>query len=658
MATVYLARLTGMGGFKRFVAIKRLHPHLAKEQEFIQMFMDEARLAARLHHPNVVPILEIGVSDNHYYLVMEYIEGDTAGYLQVRAYNAGIRFPPSISIRIMLDTLTGLHAAHELADENGNLLNVVHRDVSPQNILVGVDGVSRITDFGVAKASARLTNTQAGQLKGKLAYMSPEQVKGGTVDRRADVFAAGTVLWEMLAGQRLFKADADAETLFRVVAAEVPPLSPVDPTIPAEVDAVLRRGLSREPKDCFQTAADFADALERAARAHGMVPNVRETSAFVNQMIGIDIGAQREVVRALLARGDISKSGVARADPVTGSGLRPAGASPDHPVPPPPASMPLPPPPDASVPLPPPPASGPLPPPPASGPLPPPPPASVPLPPPRLATGPIPAPPGSGAAAIPPPVESHPGTESLSDDDFDMPTRIDVPLEEQAPVSMSMDTSQEFRPLGAFADLAPPATASAPPASAAAASGPVPAASPAVASGPVAAVMATGAPTSGPLPEGAAASGGWNAQWAPPQTGEVPQFRRKLPWMIIIPAVLLLGAVVVLAVTLGSGSSSSPATSATTSAVDTTTATPTATETTPTPTATETTPTATATVTATAGTTATAAITATTATATATTATAKATASPKPTATHTSTPVYHRPSGKISQENKAFGGRK
>src|SRR6185503_14915616 len=225
MATVYLARFVGVAGFKRFVAIKRLHPHLAKEQDFIQMFLDEARLAARLHHPNVVPILEIGIQNEQHYLVMEYIEGDTLGHLMARAQNVNRKIPVPIVIRIMLDTLTGLNAAHDLADDDGTPLEIVHRDVSPQNILVGVDGVARITDFGVAKAQARLANaTQGGQLKGKLAYMSPEQVRGNmTVDRRADVFAAGIVTWELLTAQRLFKADGEAETLFKVVAAEVPP---------------------------------------------------------------------------------------------------------------------------------------------------------------------------------------------------------------------------------------------------------------------------------------------------------------------------------------------------------------------------------------------------------------------------------------------------
>ena len=309
MATVYLARLRGVAGFKRFVAIKRLHPHLAAEPEFIEMFLDEARLAARLHHPNVVPILEIGQSADQFYLVMEYIEGDTAGRLVARAASFGQRVPPPIVARIMLDSLTGLHVAHELRDDDRQLFNLVHRDVSPQNILVGVDGISRLTDFGVARATARLTTTRAGQVKGKLAYLSPEQVRGGAVDRRADIFAAGIVMWELMTSERLFKGEADADTLFRIVAAEVPSMRAIQPLVHPAVEAVCLHALAREPAERFQTAQDFAEALEHAARSTGQLASVRESSEYVNQLIGQDISEQREIVREWLAKSD-SRSGV------------------------------------------------------------------------------------------------------------------------------------------------------------------------------------------------------------------------------------------------------------------------------------------------------------------------------------------------------------
>ncbi|HEY1958656.1 MAG TPA: serine/threonine-protein kinase, partial [Polyangiaceae bacterium] len=265
MATVYLARFVGVAGFKRFVAIKRLHPHLAKEQDFIQMFLDEARLASRLHHPNVVPILEIGMQGEQYYLVMEYIEGDTVGHLMARAQNVNRKIPVPIVVRIMLDTLTGLHAAHELADDDGRPLGLLHRDVSPQNILVGIDGVARVTDFGIAKSrDAAAAPTTEGVLKGKLGYMAPEYMRGeAAVDRRADVFALGVVLWEALAGRRLFRGANDAETIEKVQRAEVPPIDGA----PGALVAVAARALARECAARFATAEEMRVALEATGLA-------------------------------------------------------------------------------------------------------------------------------------------------------------------------------------------------------------------------------------------------------------------------------------------------------------------------------------------------------------------------------------------------------
>ncbi len=315
MATVYLARLGGVGGFQRFVAIKRLHPHLARENEFIEMFLDEARLAARIHHPNVVPILEIGQSDEGYYLVMEYIEGDTLGRLLARSAQSREKIPQAIGVRIVLDALAGLHAAHELKDDEGKPLDLVHRDVSPQNVLVGVDGSSRIADFGVARASSRLSTTRTGQLKGKLAYMAPEQVKEArTVDRRADIFAMGTCLWEVLACKRLFKGDGEADTMNRVLNEPIPQLRSVVPGISAVLDTVVMKALERDRAKRYANAAEFADALERAARVVATLAAHREVAAYVDAVIGTEISQQREVVRAWLARSEPSRHGVEKID--------------------------------------------------------------------------------------------------------------------------------------------------------------------------------------------------------------------------------------------------------------------------------------------------------------------------------------------------------
>jgi serine/threonine-protein kinase len=311
MATVFLARLSGVGGFQRFVAIKRLHPHLAREPEFIEMFLEEARLAARIHHPNVVPILEIGQSDQGYYIVMEYVEGDTLGRLLARSAQTGVRLPVKVGLRVVIDMLAGLDAAHELKDDDGNPFGIVHRDISPQNVLVGVDGSSRLSDFGVARATSKLSTTRTGQLKGKLAYMAPEQAKGHKdVDRRADIFAAGIVLWEVLACRRLFKGDGEADTLNRVMNEPIPPVRSAAPTIPASLEAVVAKALERDRNKRYATSAEFADSLERASRVVGALGTHKDVAQHLEAVLGTEISQQRDVVRAWLARSEPSRHGM------------------------------------------------------------------------------------------------------------------------------------------------------------------------------------------------------------------------------------------------------------------------------------------------------------------------------------------------------------
>jgi serine/threonine protein kinase len=303
MATVYLARVTGVAGFQRLFALKRLHPHLQSEREFVQMFLDEARLAAGIHHPNVVPILEVGANPAvGYYLVMEFIEGETFARLLARAAQTRTRVPEAIAIRIMLDTLQGLHAAHELRDESGAPAGVVHRDVSPQNVLVGADGIARITDFGVARAASRLNATRAGQLKGKIAYMAPEQALGGEeLDRRADVFASGVVLWEGLAQRRLFKAETEAATLARVLNEQIPSLAEVAPHVPPRIAEVVMRALERDLSRRYSTCAEFADALEQAAVASNLLASSRDLQGYMQRVLGGELEQERSAIRGWAA---------------------------------------------------------------------------------------------------------------------------------------------------------------------------------------------------------------------------------------------------------------------------------------------------------------------------------------------------------------------
>jgi len=263
MATVHYGRLLGPVGFSRTVAIKRLHPQFAQDPEFVTMFLDEARLAARIRHPNVVGTLDVVASANEIFLVMDYVHGESLARILREVTSREQAVPLPIALRIASDSLQGLHAAHEARDERGAPLNIVHRDISPQNILLGVDGVSRLVDFGVAKAAGRGQTTREGQIKGKLSYMSPEQLKGGsTVNRQTDIHAFATVLWEMLTGRRLFAGDNEADTIARVVRHHIPPASQFTPGLPPEVDAVLMRGLAEDVRDRYATARDMCVALE------------------------------------------------------------------------------------------------------------------------------------------------------------------------------------------------------------------------------------------------------------------------------------------------------------------------------------------------------------------------------------------------------------
>ncbi len=263
MASVHLGRLLGPVGFARTVAIKRLHPQLIKERSFVSMLLDEARLAARIRHPNVVPVVDVVALEGELFLVMEYVHGETLARLLINAKNQAP--PPDVITRIVVDLLNGLHAAHVATDEQGQPLNIVHRDVSPQNVLVGVDGIARVTDFGVAKAVNRLQSTNSGQVKGKLAYMAPEYLQGKGLDRRSDIYSASVLLWEGLTRRRLFARKNSTETMKLIVSGEVPPPSRFAPWLSPVLDEVVMQGLSRDPGKRFSSAQALATALEESA---------------------------------------------------------------------------------------------------------------------------------------------------------------------------------------------------------------------------------------------------------------------------------------------------------------------------------------------------------------------------------------------------------
>jgi serine/threonine-protein kinase len=285
MATVHYGRLHGELGFARTVAIKRLHPEYTRDPEFVAMFMDEARLTMRVQHPNVVQTLDVVAAEGELLLVMEYVPAVSLWHLLGAARRLGERVPPPVAAAVVGDALRGLHAAHEATDEAGNPLDIVHRDVSPQNILVGTDGIARMLDFGVAKASGRQQVTREGQVKGKFAYMAPEQITNVCVTRQSDVFAASIVLWEALTGTRLFQADSETALLARVLSAPIEPPSAVAAGLDPQLDRIVLRGLSRDLAARYATAREMARDLED----HAGVPSTSQVAEWVERLAGDDL---------------------------------------------------------------------------------------------------------------------------------------------------------------------------------------------------------------------------------------------------------------------------------------------------------------------------------------------------------------------------------
>ena len=310
MATIHIGRLLGEGGFSRPVAIKRLHPQFARDAEFVSMFLEEARLAARIRHTNVVPVVDIVQAEQELFLVMEFIQGETITRLTRVSRKRARIVPMNVALAIAADMLQGLHAAHEAKDEQGAPLDIVHRDISPHNIMVGRDGVSRVLDFGIAKASSSASATREGEVKGKFAYMSPEQLSTVRVDRRADVFAASIVLWEMLTGQRLFQAPDPAAIVGRVLHGEIKPPSQCAPGLPIAVDALVLKGLARDRDKRFSTALDMARAIEKL---NVQIARPTEVGAWVNRIAGDALKARAKRLAEIESTGSFSRDGAQNA---------------------------------------------------------------------------------------------------------------------------------------------------------------------------------------------------------------------------------------------------------------------------------------------------------------------------------------------------------
>ena len=293
MATVHLGRLDGAGGFSRVVAIKRLLPHLVQNEDFTQMLLKEARLAARVRNPNVVPTVDVVASKGDVLLVLEYVHGESLSALcRIQARERKEHVPLEVAVGVMQDVLQGLNAVHEATDEQGRPLGLVHRDVSPPNVLVGADGLTRVLDFGIAKALEHIEDSNPNRVKGKSGYMSPEQIRGERLTQRSDVFSAGIILWELLATRRLFAAELDTERMQKILDGGYAPPGTHRPNLPPALDAVAMQALELDPEKRFASCRDFANALEQAAPA----ASSRRIADWVNDLAADALATRARMV--------------------------------------------------------------------------------------------------------------------------------------------------------------------------------------------------------------------------------------------------------------------------------------------------------------------------------------------------------------------------
>ena len=312
MGSVYLAQREVVPGVRRLYAVKVIHPSLGAEPSVGDQLLAEARLAARVEHPNVVAVREVSSAGSDAFLVMDYVEGDTLGGLIARAGAAGTLLPIDVVGRILCDALVGLHAAHEARDDQGHAMNLVHRDFSPQNILVGVDGISRLTDFGIAKAIDSRDGTATGTIKGKVSYMAPEQATGEPLDRRCDIWSAGVVAWEALAGRRLFAGKTDAERILKIVSGAPPRrVSSERPEVSAEIDEVVSSALSRDRRQRVPDALALRNRCEAAFSDFGIASHDR-VAALVRELCGDSLDRRRAQVE------EARKASEAEPEPVSG----------------------------------------------------------------------------------------------------------------------------------------------------------------------------------------------------------------------------------------------------------------------------------------------------------------------------------------------------
>ncbi|KFE60150.1 serine/threonine-protein kinase [Hyalangium minutum] len=313
MAEIWLARQAGLKGFEKFVVIKRILDGLGTDPEFVAMFLDEARIAAQLNHPHIVQIFDLGEEAGAFFIAMEYLPGENLAAIARTGARQSQPLPIPLAVRVIADAAEGLAYAHTKTGPDGKLLGIVHRDVSPQNILVTYDGVVKVVDFGIAKAATRESQTMVGQVKGKTAYMSPEQAKGQSLDARSDIFALGILLFELVTRSRLFQFSDPLEAL-RVVASDDPiPLAHErNPEVPATLGLIIARALARDPDQRYSTGRQFQYALEEWLRSQPEVPGAAELAAYMHERFGARIQERAKMLEAA-RNGEVSSTGIRRA---------------------------------------------------------------------------------------------------------------------------------------------------------------------------------------------------------------------------------------------------------------------------------------------------------------------------------------------------------
>lgn len=296
MAEIFLARQEGLEGFEKTICIKRIRPHLSSQPNFVRMFLNEAKLAAQLNHPNIVQIYDLGRINESYFIAMEYISGRDMSRILPKADKVGIPFPLIYALRIASNALEGLFFAHTKTDAYGNALNIVHRDITPENILVSFNGTVKIVDFGIAKANTQLEQTRAGEIKGKLSYMSPEQAMGKQLDHRSDIFSLGAILYEWITSCKLFTGENEMAILKSIIDGKIYPPSYFKEDIPEEVERILMRALAKDREDRYQSAWDMQFDIDTYLAGSEFTPSNIHLSNFLKQIFEDEIEREKEML--------------------------------------------------------------------------------------------------------------------------------------------------------------------------------------------------------------------------------------------------------------------------------------------------------------------------------------------------------------------------